>query len=190
MRAAHRLRSAAPPRRPLVLSRTLPRAQARRRPSPPRSPATPARQDRVATDKAGSAAGSGTPRDLRHARSRLAGRRHQRPLLIGRPNPAPLRARNNRDLTHRTIANPGANTVACTSATSADHPFSARRSTPEGYLDSECDVVLPVRPEDSDVVAAMATELRDGLLAEHLGCDVANVREAIVRLGGLIAAIE
>lgn len=132
MRAAHRLRSAAPPRRRPVLSRTLPRPKARRRPSPPRSPATPARQDRVAPDNAGSPQIS-TPRDLRHARSRLADRRNQSSLLSVRPNPAPLRARNNCHLTHHTIANAGASTAACTSATSADHPFPARRSTPAGY---------------------------------------------------------
>lgn len=57
-------------------------------------------------------------------------------------------------------------------------------------LDSECDVVMPVRLEDSDAVATMATTLRDGLLAEHLGSDAANVRGAIARFCGLIAAIE
>lgn len=57
-------------------------------------------------------------------------------------------------------------------------------------LDSECDVVLPVRPGDEDAVATMATELRDDLLAEHLGSDMADVRAAITRLGGLLPAIE
>ena len=73
------------------------------------------------------------PRDLRHARSRLARCGDQRPLLLVRPYPASLNARNYRHLTHRTVANTSANTVACTSATSADHPSPARRPPPEEY---------------------------------------------------------
>ena len=66
---------------------------------------------------------------------RLASRRNQRPLLLARPDPAPFKTRDHRHLTHRTVANTGANTVACTSATSADHLHTARRSLPEDTFD-------------------------------------------------------
>ena len=53
------------------------------------------------------------PLGLGHARSRRTGIRNQRPLLIDRLNLAPLHAQNNRYVSHRTLTNIGAESVAC-----------------------------------------------------------------------------
>lgn len=57
-------------------------------------------------------------------------------------------------------------------------------------LDTECDVILDAGDNDAERVGRLARGLRDGLLAEHLGCDVNEVRTAVDRSGGLIRAIE
>lgn len=55
-------------------------------------------------------------------------------------------------------------------------------------LDTECDVNLDAQG-DANVRATIA-ELRDSLIAEHLGVDPARVTAAIVASGSMIAAIE
>lgn len=57
-------------------------------------------------------------------------------------------------------------------------------------LDTECDVILDADVGDPKRVKSLACALRDGLLAEHLGCGTDDVRVAIEREGGLIAAVE
>ena len=57
-------------------------------------------------------------------------------------------------------------------------------------LDTECDVSVEAETGEPERIAELASALRDGLLAEHLGCDIADVRSAIGRSEGLIAAIE
>ena len=57
-------------------------------------------------------------------------------------------------------------------------------------LDTECDVLVDAAAGDAARVAELAGSLRDGLLAEHLGCTVAELRAAVARSGGLIAAVE
>lgn len=57
-------------------------------------------------------------------------------------------------------------------------------------LDTECDVSIDARGNDADQVAGLASDLRDGLLAEHLGCGIAEVRHAIAARASLIAAVE
>ena len=57
-------------------------------------------------------------------------------------------------------------------------------------LDSECDVFVGQTETVDPQIAAMATGLRDGLIAEHLGVATDEVASAIVRHGSLIAAIE
>lgn len=57
-------------------------------------------------------------------------------------------------------------------------------------LDTECDVVLPVGgAADADQRAAI-DDIRNGLIAEHLGADPVQVAAALQRTGSLIAAIE
>jgi len=53
-------------------------------------------------------------------------------------------------------------------------------------LDTECDVTIDAGDEGESAVRA----IRDGLIAEHLGRSIEEVREAIDRHGSLIAAIE
>ncbi len=55
-------------------------------------------------------------------------------------------------------------------------------------FDNECDVALEAG--ESAIVSERLTDLRNDLLAEHLGIGVADVAEAIERKGSLIRAIE
>ena len=55
-------------------------------------------------------------------------------------------------------------------------------------LDTECDIAIEAG-DDEERQAAVA-RIRNGLLAEHLGCDPADVAGEIERRGSLIAAIE
>jgi phospholipase D1/2 len=59
-------------------------------------------------------------------------------------------------------------------------------------LDSECDLAVEAVPGSADESATRLAiaDLRDGLLAEHLGVRVQQVRDAWQRHGSLIAAIE
>ena len=57
-------------------------------------------------------------------------------------------------------------------------------------LDTECDVILDADVNDPGRVGDLARGLRDGLLAEHLGCGVDDVRSAIAQGDSLIGAIE
>ncbi len=54
-------------------------------------------------------------------------------------------------------------------------------------LDSECDIALAAAPDSAD--AGRITGYRDGLLAEHLVCEAADVAAAIAREGSMAAAI-
>lgn len=101
--------------------------------SPPRTPPLAGR-DRAASGTAGSVAGRHAARSPpRSPPARM--RPPPTPLLLVRPDPAPLHARDHRHLAHRTVANTGANTVACTSATSATQPRAAK-AAPTGGLPS------------------------------------------------------
>lgn len=57
-------------------------------------------------------------------------------------------------------------------------------------LDTECDVVLDAAANRGKPVGELALTLRDGLLAEHLGCGVPAMTTRIAQHGGLIAAVE
>lgn len=54
-------------------------------------------------------------------------------------------------------------------------------------FDTECDVAIIA---DRDEDRTRITQIRDGLLAEHLGVDLVTVQRAIERQGGLIDAID
>jgi phosphatidylserine/phosphatidylglycerophosphate/cardiolipin synthase-like enzyme len=54
-------------------------------------------------------------------------------------------------------------------------------------LDSECDILVS---SDDGATAATITQIRNGLLAEHLGSTVDDVAATLARTGSLIAAIE
>ena len=54
-------------------------------------------------------------------------------------------------------------------------------------LDSECDILIVA---DDEQTASTITEVRNGLLAEHLGRSIEDVAAALGRTGSLIATIE
>ncbi len=56
-------------------------------------------------------------------------------------------------------------------------------------LDSECDVAIQAEAS-GDAVSIAITGIRDGLIAEHLGLDPADVSAKIAETGSLIATIE
>ena len=56
-------------------------------------------------------------------------------LLLLAPHPSALRARYHRHLSHRTVANHSANSIACTGATAQQTKIPSRRSPPERYPD-------------------------------------------------------
>lgn len=56
-------------------------------------------------------------------------------------------------------------------------------------LDTECDVTIECA-EPGDPRCASITAIRDGLIAEHLGCAPEEIAPAVAAKGGLIAAIE
>ena len=57
-------------------------------------------------------------------------------------------------------------------------------------LDSECDITIDAaRQADADVPIAI-TAIRDGLIAEHLGCEPRDVTDAIAEHHSIIATIE
>lgn len=56
-------------------------------------------------------------------------------------------------------------------------------------LDTECDVTIECA-EPGDPRCASITAIRDGLIAEHLGCTLDQIAHAIAGEGSLIAAIE
>ena len=57
-------------------------------------------------------------------------------------------------------------------------------------LDTECDVAIDTALDGNSACSARIREVRDGLIAEHLGLDVEVVSERIDREGSLIGAIE
>lgn len=57
-------------------------------------------------------------------------------------------------------------------------------------LDTECDVNLDAGDDAKPEVRRAITELRDSLIAEHLGVDPAKVTESIAATGSIIATIE
>lgn len=57
-------------------------------------------------------------------------------------------------------------------------------------LDTECDVFVDARCNEGRAVSALAANLRNGLIGEHLGRSPDEIRDALVAQGGLIAAIE
>lgn len=57
-------------------------------------------------------------------------------------------------------------------------------------LDTECDISLDARANGMDEERAQIRALRESLMAEHLGVEPAEVRDAVERHGGLIAAID
>lgn len=59
-------------------------------------------------------------------------------------------------------------------------------------FDTECDLALEVRPgrPGADDLADAILNLRDGLVAEHLGCPVAALRGTLAETGSLLATIE
>ena len=57
-------------------------------------------------------------------------------------------------------------------------------------LDSECDVMVDAGADGDGAISAAITELRDGLLAEHLGVAPAEIAATLVATGSLIATIE
>lgn len=57
-----------------------------------------------------------------------------------------------------------------------------------GY-DTECDIIIEARP-DQDILAAKIIEHRDGLIAEHLGCDPKDLHRQIEKHGSVIRAID
>lgn len=57
-------------------------------------------------------------------------------------------------------------------------------------LDSECDVVLEAAGEDAGEERRRIIEIRNGLIAEHLGVEPAEIAERLGQGGSLIAAIE
>lgn len=57
-------------------------------------------------------------------------------------------------------------------------------------LDTECDVTIDASLPANGSACATIRNIRDGLIAEHLGTDPARVAELIERTGSLIGAIE
>lgn len=57
-------------------------------------------------------------------------------------------------------------------------------------LDSECDVIVDAADGADEALTTAVTNLRDDLLAEHLGVPAADVTRTIAATGSLIAAIE
>ena len=57
-------------------------------------------------------------------------------------------------------------------------------------LDTECDITIDGQQGDNAGRVGRIREIRDGLIAEHLGIDPDTVREKINATGSLIAAIE
>ncbi len=59
-------------------------------------------------------------------------------------------------------------------------------------FDTECDLAVESRPGgiDGGVPPAAILDLRDGLVAEHLGCSIGELRDTLARAGSLVAAIE
>ena len=78
-------------------------------------------------------------------RTRLQARRDNRALLFVAPPPPTLRAGDYLNSRHRTVANTGANTVACTDASnSPNRRCSARRPSPESYEAGDLAGELPL----------------------------------------------
>jgi phosphatidylserine/phosphatidylglycerophosphate/cardiolipin synthase-like enzyme len=57
-------------------------------------------------------------------------------------------------------------------------------------LDSECDVIVDADDGGNKVVTTAIAELRDNLLAEHLGVEAAVVTATLAETGSLIATVE
>jgi phosphatidylserine/phosphatidylglycerophosphate/cardiolipin synthase-like enzyme len=57
-------------------------------------------------------------------------------------------------------------------------------------LDSECDVIIDAGAESDTDVNSAIVELRDNLLAEHLGVDATKVAATLAETGSLIATVE
>ena len=57
-------------------------------------------------------------------------------------------------------------------------------------LDSECDIAIDVRTKRRSKVNTTIAHIRNDLLAEHLGVDIAKVTALIAEKKSLIAAIE
>jgi phosphatidylserine/phosphatidylglycerophosphate/cardiolipin synthase-like enzyme len=57
-------------------------------------------------------------------------------------------------------------------------------------LDTECDLVIDAATPANDGAGANILAIRDGLLAEHLGCSIGAVARSFASTGSLIATIE
>jgi phosphatidylserine/phosphatidylglycerophosphate/cardiolipin synthase-like enzyme len=57
-------------------------------------------------------------------------------------------------------------------------------------LDTECDVTISTASPGNEQYGPVITGIRDGLLAEHLGCTVEQVRAKLAETGSLIDTIE
>jgi phospholipase D1/2 len=57
-------------------------------------------------------------------------------------------------------------------------------------FDSECDVALESTPDGRDDVRRHIIDVRDGLVAEHLGVPVADFQDAVTGHGSFLAAVE
>lgn len=57
-------------------------------------------------------------------------------------------------------------------------------------FDSECDVALESMPDGREDVRSHIVEVRDGLVAEHLGVPVTDFQEAVVGHGSFLHAVE
>ncbi len=57
-------------------------------------------------------------------------------------------------------------------------------------FDTECDLAVEAAGKGAREVSRTITAIRDDLLAEHLGVEVADVAKAVEREGSLIGAIE
>ncbi|MFN7399511.1 MAG: transposase, partial [Sandaracinobacter sp.] len=85
-----------------------------------------------------------------------------------------LGARKYRDLTHRTVANLGANTSACTGATSQHPPNQARRPSPEAYGDA-----VPYVRDHVGTLATIHADEGAGWDALHAGWMTRRVNHSV-----------
>ena len=57
-------------------------------------------------------------------------------------------------------------------------------------LDTECDIAIDCAASGNGDCAKAIADVRDGLIAEHLGCDIVEVTKTVAETGSLIATIE
>jgi phosphatidylserine/phosphatidylglycerophosphate/cardiolipin synthase-like enzyme len=56
-------------------------------------------------------------------------------------------------------------------------------------FDAECDVAIDAGPDEDGAAAGRIAEIRNDLLAEHLGCEASEIARIVERSGSLIEAI-